>query len=200
MLTSLSTNLYSALKDFKRSLANKKSGVKNGLGFLFSHYLMSFPSQTLRHKVLVYWGLKLGKGSLLYMGTEIRDPHQITIGSGTTIGHNCILDGRGGLQIGNNVNFSSEVMVWTMQHDHRSPTFGCMSAPVVIEDYAWVSCRAILLPGVTIGKGAVVAAGAVVTKSVEPYTIVAGIPAKEISKRTQDLNYVLGMQGAIPFV
>lgn len=174
--------------------------MKEGLKFLTAQYCMQFPSQTFRHQILRFWGLKLGDSSLIYMGTEIRDPQNIVIGAGTTIGHNCILDGRGGLRIGNSVNFSSEVMIWTMQHDHRSPSFGCVSAPVVIEDYAWVSCRAIVLPGITIGKGAIVAAGAVVTKSVEPYAIVAGIPAKEIGQRSQNLDYTLGMQGAASFI
>lgn len=178
----------------------KFNQIKHGLKFLLSHYLMNFPSQTLRHYILRFWGMKIGEGSLIYMGAEIREPHNITIGSTTTIGHNCTLDGRGGLTIGNNVNFSSEVMVWTMQHDPQCSKFGLEFAPVVIEDYAWVSCRAIVLPGTTIGKGAVVAAGAVVTKSVEPFTIVGGIPAKPIGKRNEHLEYCLGKQDAIWFV
>lgn len=78
-----------------------------------------------------------------------------------------------------------------MQHKVEAPDFGCESAPVIIEDYAWVSCRTVVLPGVRIGKGAVVAAGAVVTKNVEPYAIVAGVPAKPIGARPRDLRYQL---------
>lgn len=179
---------------------SKVKEMKAGFKFLLSHYLMRIPSQSIRHHVMRSWGMKLGETSLIYMGAEIREPHKITIGKGTTIGHNCTLDGRGGLHIGNNVNFSSEVMVWTMQHDPQCSYFGVESSPVVIEDYAWLSCRTILLPGVTVGEGAVVAAGAVVTKSVEPYTIVGGVPAKLIGKRNRNLDYVLGKQGAIWFV
>jgi maltose O-acetyltransferase len=73
----------------------------------------------------------------------------------------------------------------------NDPNFGCESAPVVIEDFAWISCRTVVLPGTRIGKGAVVAAGAVVTKDVEPYSIVAGVPAKKIGERSRDLNYYL---------
>ena len=177
-----------------------KNEFKGGLKFLLLHYLMQVPSQTIRHFLIRYSGLKLGQASLIYMGAEIREPSNITIGTGTTIGHNCTLDGRGGLHIGNNVNLSSEVMIWTMQHNPQCPNFGVESNPVVIEDYAWLSCRSIILPGVTVGKGAVVAAGAVVTKSVEPYTMVGGVPAKHISKRNPNLEYVLGKQGAIWFV
>lgn len=176
------------------------SAFKDGLKFLVMHYCMRIPSQTIRHNVIRSRGLTLGEDSLIYMGVELRHPHKIEIGSRTTIGHNCTLDGRGGLSIGNNVNFSSEVMIWTMQHDPQCSNFGVKSAPVIIEDYAWLSCRSVILPGVIIHKGAVVAAGAVVTKSVEPFTIVGGVPAKPIGERNQNLNYNLGKEGAIWFV
>jgi acetyltransferase-like isoleucine patch superfamily enzyme len=133
----------------------------------------------------------MGRESVIYNGCELRDPHQIAIGDFTSIGDRCILDGRGGLRIGNSVNFSTGVWVWTMQHKVNDPVFGCESSPVVIEDYAWISCRTVVLPGVHVGKGAVVAAGAVVTKDVEPYTIVGGVPAKKIGERSRDLDYRL---------
>jgi len=63
-------------------------------------------------------------------------------------------------------------------------------APVEIGDYAWVCSRSIILPGVKVGEGAVVACGAVVTKDVEPYTVVGGIPAKKIADRNKNLEYV----------
>jgi maltose O-acetyltransferase len=121
----------------------------------------------------------------------LRDPHRITIGEGTSIGDHCILDGRGGLTIGNSVNFSTGAWVWTMEHELNAADFRGSAARVVIEDYAWVSCRTVVLPGVTIGRGAVVAAGAVVTKSVQPYAIVGGVPAKKIGERSRDLDYRL---------
>jgi acetyltransferase-like isoleucine patch superfamily enzyme len=144
--------------------------------------------------------MKIGVDSIMYMGTEIRKPNKIQIGIGTIIGHDCVLDGRGGLFIGNKVNFSSRVMVWTAQHDPQSSTFDTVSMPVYIDDYAWISCRAIILPGVRIGEGAVVAAGAVVTKSVEPYSIVGGVPAVSIGKRNKELTYPLGKSNSLWFV
>jgi len=78
-----------------------------------------------------------------------------------------------------------------MQHNVNDPDFRGESAPVIIGDYAWISCRTVLLPGVRIGEGAVVAAGAVVTKDVEPYAIVGGVPAKNIGERSQGLRYRL---------
>lgn len=168
------------------------NNLLNSLRFLLLQYTGRLPSQRLRHGIYKrLYGLKLGRDSVIYNSCELRDPHQITIGDFTSIGDHSILDGRGGLTIGNSVNFSTGVWVWTLQHKVNAPDFGCEAAPVIVEDYAWVSCRTVLLPGVRIGKGAVVAAGAVVTKNVEPYAIVAGIPAKKIGERSSDLCYQL---------
>jgi acetyltransferase-like isoleucine patch superfamily enzyme len=164
----------------------------SSLYFQLLQYVGIIPSQHLRHWIYRrLYHLKLGKDSVIYNGCQIRDPHRITIGDFTSIGDQCTLDGRGGLTIGNSVNFSTGVWIWTMQHAVNDPDFACECAPVVIEDYAWISCRTVLLPGVRIGKGAVVAAGAVVTKDVEPYAIVAGVPAKKIGERSRDLRYQL---------
>lgn len=97
-----------------------------------------------------------------------------------------------GLIIGKNVNFSSNVQVYTLQHDHRDPYFCEQSnkkMSVEIGDRAWLGSSVIVLPGVTIGEGAVCCAGSVVAKDVPPYAIVAGIPAKQIGERTHDLRY-----------
>jgi acetyltransferase-like isoleucine patch superfamily enzyme len=83
------------------------------------------------------------------------------------------------------------VWIWTLEHDPQSPDFATVGGPVTIEDYAWVGCRVVILPGVCIGKGAVVAAGAVVTKDVPPYAIVGGVPARTIGERAPDLRYQL---------
>ena len=163
--------------------------VYYGANFLFFRLLSQIPIRWIRHALLVSAGMKIGRGSVVYMGCEIRCPSRITIGPRSIIGHGSILDGRGGLIIGSDVNLSSEVMIWTAQHDPQSEYFDTVYGVVTIEDYAWVSCRTILLPGITIGRGAIVAAGAVVTKSVPPLTIVGGIPAVVIGKRSSDLKY-----------
>ena len=128
-------------------------------------------------------------GARLYRWRELRSAHNISIGEGSIIGFDAIMDGREGITLGRNVNLSSEVALWTLQHDPGSPDFAARGAPIVVEDRVWLSFRSTVLPGVRIGEGAVVAAGAVVTHDVAPYTIVGGVPAKLVGHRTRDLRY-----------
>jgi acetyltransferase-like isoleucine patch superfamily enzyme len=133
--------------------------------------------------------LKIDKKVVIYNNLQVRRGHKIIIGKGTVVGDQCILDGRNGLEIGSNVNISTGVWIWTEQHDPQSPTFGTNGKKVKIADRAWISSRVTILPGITIGEGAVVAANAVVTKDIEPFSIYGGIPAKKIAERNKELNY-----------
>jgi maltose O-acetyltransferase len=164
----------------------------SGLYFLILLMTGHIPSQIVRSSIYRLFGLKIGKNSYIFGKAEIRSPRHIIIGQNTIIGHNAILDGRGGLEIGNNVNLSSGVWIWTVEHMANDSNFCSVSERVIIEDYSWISCRTIILPGVRIGYGSVVCAGAVVTKNVEPYSIVAGVPAKKIGERIKNLDYTLG--------
>jgi maltose O-acetyltransferase len=83
------------------------------------------------------------------------------------------------------------VAIFSLEHDPQSLTFANRGAPVNIADYVFIGARAIILPGVTIDEGAVIAAGAVVTKDVPAYSIVGGVPAQLIGERRHDLEYTL---------
>ena len=131
--------------------------------------------------------------SAIYRNVDLRSPYRIVVGAHTNINKRCVLDGRGGLKIGNNVDIAQETNIWTEQHDYNSPTYKSVCKEVVIEDYVWLASRVTVLPGVHIGRGSVVASGAVVTKDVPPLAIVAGIPAKIIGYRKEEaLQYHLG--------
>ncbi len=130
--------------------------------------------------------------SSIFRSVILRSPYRITIGKNCNINRWSLLDARGGIQIGDNVDIAQEVNIWTAQHDYNSPDYKTVCKPVVINDYAWISTRATILPGVTIGRGAVVACGAVVTKDVPPLTIVGGVPARIIGKREDNMKYKLG--------
>ena len=157
------------------------------------HYVGGVPSHHFRRFFYRLFGIKIGRGSAIHMGAKFYNTFNIKIGEDSIIGEDAVLDGRGMLTIGNHVDIASEVMIYNAEHDVRDPSFRAICAPVVIEDYVFVGPRAIILPGVTIKKGAVVGAGAVVTKDVEENMIVGGVPAKHIGDRNvKDLNYRLG--------
>lgn len=152
-----------------------------------------FPSHLLRRFTYRFWGVKIGKGSTIHMFASFYYPRNIVLGQDTIIGEGAVLDGRDKLIFGNHVDVASQVMFYNGQHDINDEGFKGVFSPVIIEDYVFIGPRAIILPGVTIKKGAVVAAGAVVTKDVEEFKIVGGVPAKEIGEReNKNPNYKLG--------
>lgn len=132
---------------------------------------------------------KIGRGSSIFMGAWLDTPGGLVIGSNSTINQKCRLDSRGGLYIGNNVSISAEVCILTAEHNVQAPDFAGVQDEVRIEDHVFVGTRAIILPGVILGKGVVVAAGAVVTKNIEPYLVVGGVPARTIGERNTTLDY-----------
>ncbi len=115
----------------------------------------------------------------------------LSLKNNVVISPRCRLDSRGTLTIGENVGIAEEVIILTADHDVGSSNFEGQNKAVIIEDYAWVGTRAMVLPGVTLGYATVVAAGSVVTKSIPPYEIWGGIPAKKIGVREKNLNYVM---------
>tara|TARA_R110002049_G_scaffold4601_1_gene31695 strand:- start:88742 stop:89284 length:543 start_codon:yes stop_codon:yes gene_type:complete len=136
-------------------------------------------------------GFEIGRTSAILMGSWFDGRNNLTIGNHVVINQNCRIDNRGGISIGENVSISPEVHLLTADHIINSPTFEGRTRPIVIEDFVFIGSRATVLPGVTLGRGAVVAACAVVTKDVAPYSIVAGVPAEPIGARTESLHYTL---------
>jgi len=129
------------------------------------------------------------------MGLEVRNGKNISIGNNCVFNKKVLLDGRGGrLIIGNNVDIAQETNIWTLQHDVHDDMHGNDGGDVIIEDYVWIASRVTILPGVRIGKGAVVASNSVVTKDIPSMSIVGGIPAKIIGERRSGLKYQLFYQ------
>lgn len=174
-------------------VANRLHAYAEDLLLMLLNIITWIPLHWFRH--LCFWlaGLNRGQGSTLHTGIRFYQPHGITIGEDTIIGDRTFLDGRAPLTIGNHVDIASQVLIYNSQHDLAAPDFHAISRPVTIHDYVFIGPRAIILPGVTVGEGSVIAAGAVVTKDVDPYTVVAGVPAKRIKDRPlKKANYILG--------
>lgn len=159
-------------------------GIKEGIKWnLSTRIIPNLFTQTFRNLGMRMLGVNMTKNVKFYSGFSVRNPQGLTIEDGVNIGPNVLLDARRGLTIRKNAVIAYDAIVWTLNHDYNDENFCGKGAPVEIGEYAWVCSRSIILPGVNIGKGAVVASGAIVTKDVEPYTIVAGIPAKPVGKR-----------------
>ena len=126
------------------------------------------------------------------MGCRFLNGRKIFLGERNVINWGCVLDGRKfAVRTGNDVSIGPEATILTLGHNPQSPDFADLGGDVTIGDHVWIAYRAVSLPGVTIGEGAVVAAGAVVTRDVEPFAIVAGVPARKIGERSRNLDYKL---------
>ncbi len=157
------------------------------------HLVGHIPFHRLRRFFYRLAGIKIGQGSTIHMHARFYNSKNIEIGEDTIVGEFVVLDGRAKLKIGNHVTITSEVMIYNSEHDINDKDFKPIIGNVAIEDYVFIGPRVIILPDVTIGKGAVVAAGAIVTKDIPPFAIVAGIPGKIIGeRRNKDLSYKLG--------
>jgi acetyltransferase-like isoleucine patch superfamily enzyme len=158
--------------------------------YLCNRVVSRIPSHGLR---LAFYrkamGFEIDHHSFVFMDAWFYVPGNFSMGSHCVINEKCRLDNRGGLTIGNTVSISAEVCILTADHDPQSREFAGRMSPVTIGDFTFVGTRAMIMPGVTVAEGAIVAAGSVVTKDVPKYTIVAGVPAKPIGKRTRDLDY-----------
>lgn len=157
--------------------------------YLGNHLFMNYMPYRIRHWFLRrFCQVRIGRDSSIAMGCFVTGYH-IAIGDNTVVNRYTYLDGRVPLTIGNNVNISHYTLIQTLTHDPQNPDFVCLCKPVVIEDHVWIGARAIISPGVRVGEGAVIGAGSVVTRDVEPYTIVAGNPARFIKERSRELRY-----------
>lgn len=135
-------------------------------------------------------GVKIGSGVLIHCGQKaIKSSHRnVTIGDKAYIGPNCVLLGEGGIEIGKNCEIAPGVVITSQQHTYTRLDIPMKDQPaemlaVILEDDVWLGCNASVLPGVRIGKGSVIGAGAVVNKDIPAYSVAVGVPAKVIKRR-----------------
>ena len=172
----------------KAALATLWYTFQNGI-------LMCLPFRALRWLAGNLFLGTISTTSYLRHGCSFTKGKNVHLGSYCIIGNSVHIDGRGGpVYIGNNVDISAETNIWTLEHDPHDDLHGTRGAGVTIEDYVWIATRCTLLPGITIGRGAIVATGSVVTKDVPPMAIVGGVPAKVIGQRQSGLKYKLNFR------
>ena len=161
--------------------------------YVLNHVVNRLPLVEPRMRLYASLGVRLAdpRTTMIMLGVRVSQPRMLQIGANSIIGPGCHLDARGGLTIGENVNISGGAMFQTGKHDVDSPEFKAVFEPIVVEDRTWIAQNALVLAGVTLGEGAVVAAGSVVSKDVAPYTMVGGIPARVLRDRSRSLTYRL---------
>lgn len=166
---------------------------KTFIASLYSYFLNYFvayvPFYFIRKMFYLLGGMKIGKGTTLNMKQYVLSQQRICIGNNCHFNIGILLDGRGGIKIGNNVSISYDAKIITGTHDVDTDHFDLVYKPIEIEDNVWIGPNVIVLPGIKIGKGAVIGAGAIVTKNVSPCTVNVGIPAKTVRIRKSSLDY-----------
>ncbi len=155
--------------------------------------IMSLPIHGVRLLFLKFLVKGARKTEHLHVHRHVRvlQYGRILIGDNTYINRNVLLDGRNGLEIGNNVDIGEYVKIWSLEHNPNDEEHSPRGRKTIIEDHVWIAPWSIILPGVKIGRGAVIGAGSVVTKDVPPLAIVAGSPAKQIGTRNNSLKYTI---------
>ena len=136
-----------------------------------------------RDALLRLFGAQVGKKGVVYRSARVYAPWNLTIGDGVVIGPRVEVYNKAPVSIGDMAVVSQDVFLCTASHDVNSCSIALTTAPIILGAQTWIAARSIVLLGVKLGEGAVVAAGAVVTKDVDPWTVVGGNPAKFIKKR-----------------
>ncbi len=193
----MKTSIYYRIINLKNTNPKIFSVIKYVYYFMYWSYIFlanlngRVIIHSIRHPIYRHvFKIKIPKSSIIYCGCRFWHPWGITIGNNTIIGDHAFLDGRKNICIGNNVNISQELRIYTLEHDITSLDFGTKGGKVTINDFVYIGSRVTILPNVTIGEGAVLASGAVVTKDVSPWTEVGGVPARFIKNRPI-VNYTL---------
>jgi acetyltransferase-like isoleucine patch superfamily enzyme len=183
-------------KGLKRTMRKFAAAL---IKYVTNHIIGHIPSYTLRrawYRHVLGW--TIGPDVYILMGQYVQmagarsSGRKVRIGKGTIINQGCLLYTTGGLIIGEGVSISAGVWLVTGSHDINDPQFPAFFKPIVIGDHVWIGMRATILPGVTVGEGAVIMAGAMVTHDVPPYAVVGGVPARVIKQRAmQAFSYPL---------
>lgn len=170
-------------------MSNMKINIIKMAVFLMTVILNVVLFFCLRRAILNALGCSVGKNSTIHRGISYFSIKGLSVGEFSTINKGCYIDSRGGLTIGNNVNISHDVKIYTAGHDIKKPHADFFTKSVNICDDVWIFPNCLVMPGVKIGRGAVIYPGTVVVKDVKDYEIVAGNPAKCIGVRPKEILY-----------
>lgn len=162
-----------------------------GLYYLVFEFIMWIPFWCIRNLWLTLNLNYLGKKTYIMRKVEFMSPSKISIGEDCVVNKYSLLDGRVGLQIADHVDIAKGCEIWTCTHLPNNNNHATICKTVIIEDHVWIGAHVTIMPGVHIGRGAIIGTKSVVTKDIPPLSIVAGVPSKIIGIRNNSLTYEL---------
>jgi putative colanic acid biosynthesis acetyltransferase WcaF len=172
-----------------RSFDRAASPLKEALWLILRQCLFlacPFNLSSVKCSVLRRLGARIGHGVVIKPGVKITFPWKLELGDHVWLGEECWLLNLDRITIGSHVCISQRAMLCTGSHDYKSPAFDLITRPIVIEPGAWIGAAAWIGPGVTVGTHAVLTAGSVATRDLEPSGIYQGNPAVRV--RTRELR------------
>lgn len=143
------------------------------------------PFHGWRSFLLRIFGAKVGSGVHVYPGVKIWAPWNLKLDDECGIANGVILYSQDKITIGQKVVISQGAHLCAGTHDYNQPGFPLVTMPIVIENYAWIAAEAFVHPGITVGKGSIIGARAVVTKDMPQWMICAGNPCIPIKERNE---------------
>jgi len=185
---------------FKLIESLRKSYLGVAIDFFGCFYLATWnwifsyiPSYLLRGIILRrFYGVKMGRNVNVHIGVKFLKPWGVTIGDNVNIQMGSFIDGRGGVVIGDNVDITLYVKLLSQQHDMQDGLYTTISLPISIANNCVIGSYSLLLPGVSLGEGAVIGAGSVVPKSIPEWSIAVGNPCVVKKKRNSAIQYQVG--------
>jgi acetyltransferase-like isoleucine patch superfamily enzyme len=171
----------------------QERGALPDVDYVLNHVVNRIPLTGMRMRAYAALGVQLESldETMISLGVEVWRGGALSMAPRSVIGQRCYVDARAGIRVESDVSISREVCILTATHKVDCPDFTPTFGPVHFGPRSWIGMRAVILPGVCIGEGAVVGAGAVVSHDVDPYTVVGGVPAKFLRKRAEPMLYKL---------
>lgn len=163
--------------------------LRGGKAIWLNSIVAHIPSWTIRKGIYKLMGMKIGEGARIGIRTHVSKPENIAIGARSVINQDCLLDGRGGIRIGEDVSISQYSKIITESHISNSATFDTYKKPVEIKDRAWLGMGAMILLGSVVGENSIIGAGCVFKGKGEKNAIMAGNPARHIGTRALEGKY-----------
>lgn len=143
----------------------------------------------IRTYYLRLFHIRLGEKTFIHRRVKFFHVGNLVVGKNSVVNFGCYLDNRRGIYIGNNVGIAHNTKIYTLGHDLNDLEFKTKGSSVNISNNVFIFSNSIIMPGVSVGEGAIILAGSVVVKNVEPWSIVGGNPARFIRNRNKDVDY-----------